>query len=238
LPTTFADPPNAGDPGSRSQDAADRESRATVEAVREIVVPALLRAASDRGWWDPLTGTIDAGASVAETGSFEPTSAIAGGSSPTIVAGLDAAAWSRLTLVPRVIAPARVAAAHALVGAALRDGARVTAAIANGGSVVGVALSAAGNDRVDDLLALGVAPDQRRQGLAGRLLAEHLASVDPGRPIRARIGVAERDVIEPLDYPTGVAIARRLLESAGFVVERAPDPVGRIDPLAIVAIRH
>jgi GNAT superfamily N-acetyltransferase len=202
-------------------------------------VPALLRAASDRGWWDPLTGPADAGASDAGAGEPSPTEpAIPEGSSPTIVAGLDAAAWSRLTLMPRVIAPARVAAAHALVGAALHEGARVTAAIANGGSVVGLALSVAGADGEDDLLALGVAPAQRRQGLAGRLLAEHLATVDPARPIRARIGVAERDVIDPLDYPTRIAIARRLLIGAGFVVERAPDSVGRIDPLAIVAIRH
>jgi hypothetical protein len=211
----------------------------TVAAVREIVVPALLRAASDRGWWDPLTDASDAGAGAAGVTEASPTEPpTADGASPTIVAGLDAAAWSRLTLVPCVIAPARVAAAHALVGAALRDGARVSVAIANSGSVVGLALSAAGTDGQDDLLALGVAPGQRRQGLAGRLLADHLAIVDPGRPIRARIGVAERDVVDPLGYPTRIAIARRLVVGAGFVVERAPDPVGRIDPLAIVAIRH
>jgi acetoin utilization protein AcuC len=229
LPTTFVDPPNAGDPGSRSQDAAERQSRAMAAAVREVVVPGLLRAARDRGWWDPLTGAADAGASAGAANS---------GSSVTIVAGLGAAAWSRLTLVPRVIAPARVAAADALVGAALRDGARITAAIANGDSIVGLALSATGTDGEDELLALSVAPDQRRQGLAGRLLAEHLASGDPDRPIRARIGVAERDVIDPLDYPTRIAIARRLLVGAGFIVKGAPDPVGRIDPLAIDAIRH
>jgi ribosomal protein S18 acetylase RimI-like enzyme len=103
--------------------------------------------------------------------------------------------------------------------------------------VVGLALSGPESDGKDELLALGVAPAFRRRGLAGHLLAAHVAA-EPGGPIRARIGVAERDVVEPLDHSLRMSIARRLLVGAGFVVERAPDPVGRADPLAIVATRH
>ena len=231
LPTAFVDPPNAGDPASRAQDAADRQSRATAATVRETVVPALLRAAVDRGWWDPRTAQAESPPAEAATPED---------SSPTIVAGLDAEAWSRLALAARVIAPARLGTAHALVGAAIRDGARVSAAVTPGGVAVGLAVSGpdADGDGADDLLALGVAPPFRRLGLGARFLAEHLAAAHPGRPVRARVGVAERDVVDPLEHATRIAIARRLLEGAGFVVDSAPDPVGRVDPLAIVGVRH
>jgi acetoin utilization protein AcuC len=233
LQTTFSDPPNAGDPGSRTQDAAERQSRATAATVREIVVPGWLRAAADRGWWDPLAmgEPGSAGDSLADL-------APRAGTDPTIVAVLDAAAWSRLALAPRVIGPARTVAAHAVVAAAIHAGAAVTAAIANGDTVVGLAGSAPGPDGTDDLLALGVAPSFRQQGLAGRLLEAHLATVEPGRPMRARVGVADRDVVEPLDHALRMDIARRLLVGAGFVVDGAPDPVGRIDPSAIVGVRR
>jgi acetoin utilization protein AcuC len=227
LPTTFVDPPNAGDPVSRSQEAAERQSRATAAAVRNTVVPALLRGAVDRGWWDPRT---------APERRDRAAPAAVGGSDPTIVSSIDAAAWSPLHLVAQVIAPARPDDAHPLVESALRGGARVTAAIA-GEVVVGLALSGPESDGTDELLALGIAPAFRRQGLAGRLLAAHVAAAELGRPIRARIGVAERDVVDPLDHPLRIDIARRLLVGVGFVVERAPDPVGRVDPLAIVATR-
>jgi acetoin utilization protein AcuC len=228
LPAAFVDPPNAGDPASRSQDSADRQSRATADTVREIVVPALVRAAIDRGWWDPATTPAGAG----PTESITPRD-----SSPSIVAGLDAAAWSGLKLVARVIPPARPAAAHALIGEALRAGARVTAAIANGGSVVGLALSGPAADGTEELLGLGVAPGFRRRGLGRRLLIEHLANAAAGTRVHAAVRVAERDVVEPLDHRLRIEIARRLLVGAGFVVKRAADPVGRIDPLAIDGIR-
>jgi acetoin utilization protein AcuC len=225
LPTTFLDLPNAGDPASRSQDAAERQSRATAEAVRETVVPALIRAAVDRGWWDPgAPRPAAAAASPAPSGA------------PTIVADVDATAWERLRLVPQVVAPADTVAGHRLIAAAFLNGAKVSAAVA-GSAVVGICISA-GDPGAAELLALGVAPALRRRGLAGRLLAAHLTSAEPGRPIRARIGVAERDVVEPLERSLRMDIARRLLVSAGFVVDRAPDPVGRVDPLAIVATRR
>jgi len=239
LPATFTDPPNAGDPASRSQDAAERQSRATAATVRETVVPGLLRAAADRGWWDPAAaraaGGGDRSGARASAPPAEPVPSDR--QAPTIVAGLDAATWSRLSLVPRVIPPARAVEAHALVGSSLRGGALASAAIANGGSVVALALSAPGADGSEDLLALGVAPAWRRDGLAGRLLAEHLAVIGPGRPVTVHVGVAERDVVEPLDHALRMDIARRLLLGAGFDVERAPDPLGRVNPWAIVARR-
>jgi hypothetical protein len=54
----------------------------------------------------------------------------------------------------------------------------------------------------------------------------------------ATVTVAERDAVEPLPYPTRIAIARGLLAGAGFEVARAPEPVGRVDPLAIAALRR
>ena len=103
--------------------------------------------------------------------------------------------------------------------------------------VVGLALSGPEAGRSEERLALGVAPGFRRRGLGRKLLVEHLASTAAGTRIHAAIGVAERDVVEPLDHRLRIDIARRLLVGASFVVERAADPVGRIDPLAMVGTR-
>ena len=62
-------------------------------------------------------------------------------------------------------------------------------------------------------------PAQRRQGLAGGLLAAH-ASAD--RASTAEVTLAERDVVEPLDRADRATIARRLLVRAGYRVESAP----------------
>ena len=227
LPTTFVDPPNAGDPASRSQDAADRQSRATAALARATVVPLVVRTAVDRGWWDPLATPVPA--------DDEPPIAEEE-SDPTITTDIDAATWDRLALAPRVIAPARLGDAHGLVANALRAGGRITAALVDGRVAVGLALSAPVADGAENLLALGVAPAWRGRGLAGRLLAEHVTA-EAHRTIRVLVGVAERDVIEPLDRSVRMAIARRLLVGAGFVVDAAPDPVARVDPFAILATR-
>ena len=53
--------------------------------------------------------------------------------------------------------------------------------------------------------------------------------------MEALVGVAERDVVEPLPVEMRIDVARRLLEGAGFVI-RAPSPdVTRDDPRAIAA---
>ena len=69
-----------------------------------------------------------------------------------------------------------------------------------------------------------------------RLMALLRRLVD-GRPtgvsMEAQVGVAERDVVEPADVVGRIAVARRLLEGAGFAV-RAPSPdVSRDDPHAV-----
>ncbi|HEX2755187.1 MAG TPA: GNAT family N-acetyltransferase [Candidatus Limnocylindrales bacterium] len=230
LPTTFIDPPNAGDPASRSQDAAERLSRTTAATVREVLVPGLLRSAADRGWWDPLALVESDGSGAVR----EPD----GAATASILPGVDLAIWEHLVPAAQVIPPARTTDARALISAALRSGARVTAAVVDGRVAVGLAVSGPDTDGSEDLLALGVAPAFRRQGLAARLLAAHVEAARPGRSIRARVGVAERDAVEPLEHATRIAIARRLLEGAGFTVEPAPDRIGRLDPLAIAAIRR
>ncbi len=53
----------------------------------------------------------------------------------------------------------------------------------------------------------------------------------------ARIGVAERDVVDPLPVETRLSIARRLLTGAGFELRRpSPDDV-RDDPWTLRAER-
>ena len=77
-----------------------------------------------------------------------------------------------------------------------------------------------------ELLAVGVAPAFRRQGLAGRLLAEHVV---PGT--LANVTLAERDVVDPLPRDVRAAIARRLLEGAGFELGPVEGALRSIDPV-------
>jgi acetoin utilization protein AcuC len=225
LPEGFDDPPNAGETVSNSQRAAERQSLATAGIVREVVVPRLLRAAVDRGWWQPLATS--GGGSVA-------VDAVEG--EPTLVATVDGSTWARLTLAPRVVAPADPLAGHVLVAAGVATDARVSAAVV-GSTVVGIAVSTPAESGWE-LIALGVAPGWRRAGLGGRLLAEHLATMPAGASVSATVTAAERDPIEPLPLEQRATIARRLLSGAGFEIARAPDPLGRADPGAITAIRR
>ena len=117
--------------------------------------------------------------------------------------------------------------------AGLADGARVTAAVV-GHVVVGLAVSRVDGES-EELLALGVEPSHRRQGLAGKLLAAH-ASAD--RASTAEVTLAERDVFDPLDRADRASIARRLLERAGYRVVSAAGAIRSVDPSAIVAGRE
>ncbi len=194
-------------------------------------IPQLVRQAVRRHWWDPMSPP--SGRMPAAAGGTNGT--------PTIIASVDVAAWGRLSLLPRVVAPADPVTAHDLIAAGLlaEHPARVTAAVV-ASNVVGLAVSGPADPRdgVMELLALGVAPAFRRQGLAGRLLAEHAVS-----GTLATVTLAERDVIGPLPRETRAAIAGRLLGRAGFQPRGVEELVTTeellrsIDPLAIMARR-
>ncbi|HEX7222498.1 MAG TPA: GNAT family N-acetyltransferase, partial [Candidatus Limnocylindrales bacterium] len=109
----------------------------------------------------------------------------------------------------------------------------------DGATLVGIAASLATDDGGRELLLLAVAPAARRRGLATELLRRHVASAPPsGGAWHARVTVAERDPVEPLDRQLRATIGRRILLGAGFNVSRAAGDVGRADPLAIDAVRH
>ncbi len=221
LPTAFEDAPNAALPVDAGQLAAEERSRATTALARRLVVPRLLREARNRRWWDPL----------AAVSSSEPPPEAAQRNDPAILTGVAADTWSRLTLAPRVVAPADPAAGHALILAAIRDGAEVSATVA-GDLVVGLVMAGpAAPDGPRDLLALGVAPAYRRAGLATRLLAASAAD-------RAEVTLAERDPFEPLDVGLRGAIATRLLQRAGFDVRPAGGAIESANATALVATRR
>jgi GNAT superfamily N-acetyltransferase len=226
LPERFDDEPNAGLRDDAMQAAAEDRAVGVAALVRRVLVPRLVQVGRDRGWWDPM----------ARVSTDMPGAEPAGGT-PTILPAVDAATWARLALAPWAIAPADPRRAHALVLAGLADGARVTAAVV-GRNVVGLAISRV-DDAVDgaseELLALGVEPGHRRQGLAGRILHAHRS---PERPSTALVTLAERDVLEPLAREDRASIARGLLTNAGYRVEKAPEPVRSVDPQAIVARRE
>ncbi|MEO8570369.1 MAG: GNAT family N-acetyltransferase [Chloroflexota bacterium] len=229
LPTTFEDPPNAGIALDAAQVAAEALSLATVAVVRRLVVPRLLQGARDRGWWDPVAPS--------QAGTFTPPLK-SGHSDPVILGMVDAPEWARLHLAPRVVPPADPVAGHALVLAAIRNGAVVSVAVV-GETVVGLAIAGPvdGEDADRALLAVGVAPSFRQRGLAGALL-EALGADRAGEGRwHAEVTLAERDPIEPLDRSLRASIARRLLGRAGFEIRPADADLRAADPDAIVALR-
>ena len=222
LPERFDDEPNAGIPYDLTQEASEQRALALAAIHRSVVLPRLLQVAIEEGWWSPLASA-----------EAQPASAADATGEPTIMPTVDAETWSRLTLLPRVIAPADPVLGHRLVAAALRDGgsAIVSAAVA-GSDVVGLAVSAPADptDGTRELLALGVAPDHRRRGIATALLKVHALSGS-----FAVVTLAERDPIDPLPRQVRAAIARRLLGGAGLEISGADDAVRSIDPSAVRA---
>jgi acetoin utilization protein AcuC len=222
LPERFDDEPNAGIPYDLTQEASEQRALALAAIHRSVVLPRLLQVAIEEGWWSPLASA-----------EAQPASAADATGEPTIMPTVDAETWSRLTLLPRVIAPADPVLGHRLVAAALRDGgsAIVSAAVA-GSDVVGLAVSAPADptDGTRELLALGVAPDHRRRGIATALLKVHALSGS-----FAVVTLAERDPIDPLPRQVRADIARRLLGGAGLEISGADDAVRSIDPSAVRA---
>jgi len=238
-PDAFHDLPNAGEPRSDADAVLDARAVAVAEVARHLTVPALMRAAGELGWWSAEADL--ASAPVGESARSGWRTAVAVRDRPAVLAHVPRGTWSRLQLASRVVAPLDPEAAHALILAALgtTDGVAVTAAV-DGTRVVGLAVSAAPAAWAGDrrLLALGVAPAARSRGLGRRLLDVHLEGLRPGdNPVIATITAAERDPIEPAPRDVRAAVARRLLEAAGFTVARAPGPLGEADPGAIVARR-
>jgi len=222
LPERFDDEPNAGIPHDLTQEASEQRALALAAIHRSVVLPRLLQVAIEEGWWSPLASA-----------EAQPVSAADATGEPTIMPTVDAETWSRLTLLPRVIAPADPVLGHRLVAAALRDGgsAIVSAAVV-GSDVVGLAVSAPADptDGTRELLALGVAPDHRRRGIATALLKVHALSGS-----FAVVTLAERDPIDPLPRQVREAIARRLLGGAGLEISGADNAVRSIDPAAMTA---
>jgi acetoin utilization protein AcuC len=265
LPIGFEDA--AGVPPERSIDpaAAERAGR-TVSLVKATLVPALLDVAESRGWWRfgevvPETGTRAAPAAEAPPARPEVVGGqvaggqmagreapvrqaearagvpIVAGPTPTIMAPMTRAMLAGLTLAARVVAPADPAEAAALLDAALGHGA-IAAGAANGELLVGVALSAPSPiEGVDRLLALGVAPEWRRRGVATALLRAVVEqSARAGRAVVALQTVADRDHVDPLPRAVRRGVAERLATSAGMVVDPAPSRLLAVDPDACVAV--
>jgi acetoin utilization protein AcuC len=215
LPETFEDPPNAGFPFDASQQAAEELSGETARAVSAALVPALVREAIGRGWWDPIDGT-------------DPRAAPVPAGAPTVHARLDA----NLDIAAGV-APLRFTSLRTRPG----DRLSVTAAVVQDvivGAVVSAA-SATGPGR--EILAIGVAPEHRGDGLASAMLRAHVDSFRTGdEPLFATITVAERDWVDPLEPSLRTSVARRLFEGAGFAVRPASGSLRAIDPLALEAV--
>jgi acetoin utilization protein AcuC len=239
LPTSFLDEPNAGSAAGAPQRAAEERSLAMLARVRAVALPRLVREAEDRGWWAP--GLAWAGqelipgiATDVGTTRGAPMAPVAGATPAVRV--VTAADIDGLGLARRVVAPFDPGDALGLLRAAALDGARVVAAVA-GSTVVGIAVAApsASEAAVESLLAVGVAPPFRGVGLGAAMLRTLVAGRPPRTPMEARVGVAERDVVDPADVDTRLEIARHLLVGAGFAIRVAPPDLARDDGRMLVA---
>lgn len=240
LPEQLDDEPNAGLRVDAAQEMADRRAEETAALVRELAVPALVRAAGDLGWWralEDLESTSGRHGPEVSGAASRPRDA---DTTPTVLDDVGAATWTHHVLADRVLPPGDRRAAHALVLAALASPHRVRVSAAMAGETIVAAVVSAAGEGSRLLLGLGVAPDHRRRGLATELVRRHVAAAadaETGQPWAAVVTLAERDPFEPLPRATRAEIVRRLLEGAGFGVERAPGPVGAADPAALVARR-
>jgi len=235
MPRRFTDEPNAGLAAGSAQDAADRVSAAMAAAVRDVVLPQLVRVAIERGWSTPEVSWPPVGVDAAPTVD-ERAEATREDVDPTVLASVDRATLERLVLLRRVAAPSSTAELRVLLDAALRDeGTLLTVAVVDD-ICVGLALSTQVPDRhARELLALGVAAPYRRRGIGRALLERHLETA--GGEIEVAFGVAERDVVEPLEVEERGRIARRLLTRAGFGIGPAARETARIDRWAFTARR-
>ena len=225
LPETFDDEPGLPPERSVSRTAAERSAR-MVELVRTLTVPALLRAAEDAGWW---RGD-GAGAKVAFAGIG------AAEGTPTLISPLTVESLDRLALADRTVAPADPGQGLVILRAALRGGA-VAAGAVTGEWLVGVALAAPGAlEGEDRLVAMGVAPEWRRRGLATALIRALVAEQDRrGRTLIALHTAAERDPFEPLPREIRREVADRLFRAAGFRPLLVPPHVAAADAGSLAA---
>jgi acetoin utilization protein AcuC len=228
IPEHFEDDPNAGLPTDLRQPSAEAQSIATARLVHEVHVPALLKAAEERGWWEPLAAQPDAGEGQDYAGAK---------ASPTVLGHISAEALERLTLAKRVIAPMDESVGRRILLEAAKGGAAVSVA-ASGGTIVGAVVTARSPDAAlqeHELLALGVAPAVRGKGLGKALLVAHLAELEG--PVGATVTLAERDPVEPDALETRRRIARSLLLGAGFELTAPAPPIATADPGAVSARR-
>ena len=236
LPQSFEDEPAVVSARQAGPNAAAANAR-TVELVRTLTVPTLLRMAEAKGWWRPDTEFPGSG-SVGRA-ERDPLPTPVGGDA-TIVAPLAVEEIERLRLAPRVLAPSNPAEARELLMAAVRDGAVAAGAVA-GEWLVGVALAAPiPIERVFQLVALGVAPEWRRRGLASALLVALLAAealAGSGAGLFALTTAAERDPVEPLPISVRRDIAERLFRRAGMDPVAVPTAIAAADGEARAALR-
>ena len=237
LPLRFEDEPDVADQRAISEKAAAEAGR-TVELVRILTVPALLRLAEERGWWTPERPVATSGAGRADEAGEAGAVAAAGVGQPAIVELLTVEMLDRLRLAARSIGPADPSSGSGLIRAALAEGAVVAGAVA-GEWLVGVALAAPAEvEGADRLAALGVAPEWRRRGLATALLRAVADQEDlRGRALIGLQTIAERDPFDPLPREVRRSVAENLFQVAGMRPLPVPSAVASADPGSIQAGR-
>jgi acetoin utilization protein AcuC len=242
LPLGFEDGPNlrldlaVNAAGWAGAPAAEKAAR-TVRLVRTLTVPVLLRVAEERGWWK-ADGSAASPDRVGADASMAAPAPADGRETAKVVGPLTLEMLDRLRLRPRTIAPTDTGQGMAILRRALAEGGVATSAV-SGEWLVGVALAVPTTfEGVDELAAMGVAPEWRRRGLARAMMAALAEQEDRrGRAVVALHTVAERDPFDPLSREVRRSVAERLFRSAGFRTIASPPPLAAADAACFQAGR-
>ena len=196
LPETLDDPPNAGLPFDAEQRDAEARSLAIAELARIVSVPRLIREA------------VDARLVVADRAADRAAAGRRWGRVQRLDRRPAGDPRHRRSSRPSIGSRSRRASSRTSIRELLRDllpspALSLTMAV-DGATAVGLVVSALDDPGAPaaprSVLAIGVAPAWRRQGLATRMLAAHVDAFDrAGTPWEATVTLAERDPVEPLD---------------------------------------
>ena len=182
-----------------------------------------------------MVGGIRGSSASGQVGGSAPTPGVG---RPAILAVVDASTWERLALAPRVVPPADPTIGHAIVLAAIRDGAIVSVAL-EGTLVVGLALA---GPTTSTLAARCWRSGWRRSSADG-------VSREPSWRPASRLGVRATSITRSRSRSPSATLSSHSSGTcghrspgaswcvAGSIRSRSTAACGRADPSAIRAVR-
>ncbi len=204
MPSTFEDAPNAGRPVGAEQAAAEAQSLEILARVRAVVLPRPLLLAEDRGWWSARRRMVVVDGR---------------GAAGAAIAPLVAASWSRSTW------PRGSSARYDVASGPVRACRGARTGRGSWARSPGRRWSAwRSRPRRASSWPWASPPATGGMGVASALLRSLVDGRQPGTGMRATVGVAERDWVEPHRHRTSRGTSLAACSSARASSCGAPRP--------------